>query len=59
MVYWKKLYLLLKKKYKIILTGGLSYIFSNSLKYKSTVARNLTLWGVVGIINFNKKLFKI
>ncbi|MDA0971171.1 MAG: type III pantothenate kinase [Proteobacteria bacterium] len=48
-----------KKKYKIILTGGLSYIFSNSLKYKSTVARNLTLWGVVGIINFNKKLFKI
>lgn len=48
-----------KKKYKIILTGGLSYIFANSLKYKSTVAKNLTLWGVVGIINFNKKIFKI
>jgi len=48
-----------QKKYKIILTGGLSYIFSNSLKYKSTLDKNITLWGVIGIINFNKKIFKI
>ena len=48
-----------QKKYMIILTGGLSYIFSNSLKYKSTLDKNITLWGVIGIINFNKKIFKI
>jgi type III pantothenate kinase len=48
-----------KKKYKVILTGGLSYIFSKSLKYKSVIDKNITLWGVVGIINYNKKIFKI
>jgi type III pantothenate kinase len=46
-----------KKKYKIILTGGLSYIFLNSLKYKSIINKNITLLGLVEIIKHNKKLF--
>jgi len=48
-----------KKKYKVILTGGLSSIFANSLKYKSIVNKNITLWGVVGVINYNKKIFNL
>jgi len=46
-----------KKKYKIILTGGLSYIFLNSLKYKSIINKNITLLGLIEIIKHNKKLF--
>ena len=46
-----------KKKYKIVLTGGLSYIFLNSLKYKSTINKNITLLGLIEIIKHNKKLF--
>ena len=46
-----------KKKYKVILTGGLAHIFSNSLQYKSTINTNITLQGVVEIIKYNKKLF--
>jgi type III pantothenate kinase len=46
-----------KKKYKIVLTGGLSYIFLNSLKYKSIINKNITLLGLIEIIKHNKKLF--
>lgn len=48
-----------KKKYKVILTGGLSSIFYNSLKYKSIIDRNITLRGVVEVINYNKKVFNL
>jgi len=53
----KKIISTTKKKYKVILTGGLSHIFSNSLQYKSTINTNITLHGVVEIIKYNKKLF--
>ena len=48
-----------KKKYKVILTGGLSSIFYNSLKYKSIVDRNITLRGVIEVINCNRKVFNL
>jgi type III pantothenate kinase len=47
-----------KKKYKVILTGGLSTIFSNSLVHKASINKNITLQGVLELINFNKHLFK-
>jgi type III pantothenate kinase len=47
-----------KKKYKVILTGGLSTIFSNSLVHKASIDKNITLQGVLELINFNKHLFK-
>lgn len=53
----KKIISTTKKKYKVILTGGLAHIFSNSLQYKSTINTNITLHGVVEIIKYNKKLF--
>ena len=53
----KKIISTTKKKYKVILTGGLAHIFSNSLQYKSTINTNITLQGVVEIIKYNKKLF--
>ena len=48
-----------KKKYKVILTGGLSSIFYNSLKYKSIIDKSITLRGVVEVINYNKKVFNL
>ena len=53
----KKIISTTKKKYKVILTGGLAHIFSNSLQYKSTINTNITLQGVVEIIKYNKRLF--
>ena len=53
----KKIISTTKKKYKVILTGGLAHIFSNSLQYKSTINANITLHGVVETIKYNKKLF--
>ncbi|WP_255346867.1 type III pantothenate kinase [Candidatus Pelagibacter sp. IMCC9063] len=53
----KKIISTTKKKYKVILTGGLAHIFSNSLQYKSTINTNITLHGVVETIKYNKKLF--
>jgi type III pantothenate kinase len=53
----KKIISTTKKKYKVILTGGLAHIFSNSLQYKSTINTNITLHGVVEIIKYNKRLF--
>lgn len=55
----EKIILSTKKKYKIILTGGLSSIFVNSLKYKSVFDKNITLWGVVELIKYNKKVFNL
>ena len=54
---WQNQLTQLKKKYKVILTGGLAHIFSNSLQYKSTINTSITLQGVVEIIKYNKKLF--
>ncbi len=40
-----------KKKYKIILTGGLSYLFKKSLPYNITINRNLTINGLLKVVH--------
>ncbi len=40
-----------KKKYKIILTGGLSYLFKKTLPYKITINRNLTIDGLLKVVD--------
>ena len=43
------------RKYKIILTGGLSHLFKTSLKYKASINKDLTLKGLIKIL----KIFNI
>ena len=40
-----------RKKYKIILTGGLSYLFKKTLPYKITINRNLTIDGLLKVVD--------
>ena len=54
----KKIISSTKKKYRVILTGGLSNVFSKSLYCKSSVNKNITLLGVVEIVKHNMKFFK-
>jgi len=38
-----------KKKYNIILTGGLSYLFKNSIKGKTKIRKDLTIEGLLKV----------
>ena len=40
-----------KKKYSIILTGGLSYLFKNKLKSNVIVNKDLTMKGLLKVVN--------
>lgn len=46
-----------KKKYLIILTGGYSKLFKKSLKYKTIVNQDITLYGLVKTIKQNREIF--
>ena len=46
-----------KKSFKIIVTGGFSYLFKNSLKTKVKVDRDITINGLIratNLIKYNK-----
>ena len=43
-----------KHKFKIILTGGYSHLFKNSLKFKVTEDKDITIKGLIKIIKDNK-----
>ncbi len=43
-----------KKKYKIILTGGLAHLFKNSINSKCKINKNLTINGIFKIAKKNK-----
>ena len=40
-----------KKKFKIIFTGGLSHLYRNTLKKKITVDKDLTVKGLLRLVN--------
>ncbi len=40
-----------KKKYKIVLTGGLSHFFKNVIPYKVSIDRNLTMNGLLKVVH--------
>ena len=47
-----------KKSFKIIITGGFSYLFKNSLKSKVKVSRDITITGLIkatNLIKYNNK----
>ena len=46
-----------KKKYTVVLTGGYSKIFKKSIKFKSVVNKDITLYGLAIIVKQNKKVF--
>tara|TARA_A100000164_G_C21761861_1_gene701987 strand:- start:244 stop:993 length:750 start_codon:yes stop_codon:yes gene_type:complete len=39
-----------RKSYKIILTGGLAYLFKRRIKYKSEIIKDLTVYGLIKIV---------
>ncbi len=39
-----------QKSFKIILTGGLSYLFKNKIKTKSEIKKDLTVYGLIKIL---------
>ena len=41
------------KSYKIILTGGLSHLFKNSLNVKTLIKKDLTIYGLYKLLNNN------
>ena len=43
-----------KKNFKIILTGGFSYLFKNSLKYKVIFDKDITIKGLIKILEIKK-----
>ena len=45
-----KIYKQTKKKYKIVITGGFSNLFSNSLKIKAVIDKDITMKGLQKII---------
>jgi len=47
----KKIVKQTKKKYKIVLTGGLSYLFKKSLPYNIIIDRNLTINGLLKVVH--------
>ena len=38
-----------RKSFKIILTGGLAHLFINSINYKSTIKKDLTIYGLLKV----------
>ncbi len=46
-----------KNKFKIIITGGLAYLFVNSLKYKCSIVENLTMLGLLKVSLKKKNLW--
>ena len=40
-----------KKKYNIVLTGGLAHLFKSSIKVRSTIDKDLTIKGLIKLIN--------
>ena len=42
------------RSYKIILTGGLAYLFKDKIKYKSQVIKDLTIYGLLKVIKNTK-----
>ena len=44
-----------KKNFKVILTGGFSYLFKNSLKFKTIIDKDITLKGLIKIIELKNK----
>ena len=45
-----------KNKFKIILTGGFSFLFKNSLKYKVIIDKDITIKGLIKILKIKKGL---
>ena len=43
-----------KKNYEIIITGGYSNLFKNSINLKSLVKKDLTIQGLVNVIKYIK-----
>jgi len=41
-----------RKSYKIILTGGLSHLFKNKIKYNAVIKKDLTIIGLIKVIRF-------
>ena len=39
-----------QKSFKVILTGGLSYLFKNKIKIKSIIKKDLTVYGLIKIL---------
>jgi len=39
-----------KKSYKIVLTGGLSYLFKNSVRGKKIIIKDLTIYGLYKVL---------
>ena len=46
-----------KKKYLVVLTGGYSQIFKNTINLKTVINKNITLYGLGVVVNQNKKVF--
>ena len=40
-----------KKKYSVILTGGLAHLFKSSIKVRSTIDKDLTIKGLIKLAN--------
>ena len=45
-----------KNKFKIILTGGFSFLFKNSLKYKVIIDKDITIKGLIKILKIKEGL---
>ena len=43
-----------KKNFKIILTGGFSYLFKDSIKFKTIIDKDITIKGLIKILKINK-----
>ena len=41
------------KNFKIILTGGLSYLFKDSIDMKNSVDKDLTIKGLMNLLKLN------
>ena len=42
-----------RKNFKIILTGGLSYLFKDSIDMKNSVDKDLTIKGLMNLLKLN------
>jgi type III pantothenate kinase len=45
-----------KSNFKIILTGGFSSLFRNSLKHKAIIDKDITIKGLIKILKIKKGL---
>ena len=50
----KKIIKQTNRKYKIILTGGLSHFFKKSIPFKISINHNLTINGLLKVVNLIK-----